>query len=66
MKHAQLVVLGDIHSSIETCIGTNASVFNPENISAQYGSIEAIITYTNIYEELDVDEQSLNFSRMVA
>jgi hypothetical protein len=42
------------------------SVCNPENIIVQYGSIEVVITYTNIYEELDVDEQCLYCSRMVA
>jgi hypothetical protein len=46
--------------------GPNASVCNPENIIIQYGSIEVVITYTNIYEELDVDEQCLYCSRMVA
>lgn len=57
-EHAQLVVLGDTHSSIETCTGRNASVCNPENTIAQYGSTKAVVTYTDIYEELDANREA--------
>jgi len=47
-------------------LGPNALVCNPEKNIVQYGSIEVVITYPNIYEELDVDEQCLYCSIMVA
>lgn len=57
-EHAQLVVLGDTHSSIGTCTGRNASVCNPENTIAQYGSTKDVVTYTDIYEELDANREA--------
>lgn len=57
-EHAQLAVLGDTHSSIGTCTGRNASVCNPENTIAQYGSTKAAITYTDIYEEQDANREA--------
>jgi len=57
-EQSQLTVLGDIHSSFETCTRPNASVCNPENTVAQYGSTEAVITYTDIYEEQDANTEA--------
>lgn len=55
MEQEQLKALANTHSSIETCTRPNATVCNPENTIAQYGSTEAVITYTDIYEELDAE-----------
>jgi hypothetical protein len=55
---SQLTALGDIHSSFETCTRPNASVRNPENTVARYGSTEAVTTYTDIYEEQDTNAEA--------
>ena len=38
--------------------GPNASVCNPENTVSQYGSTEAVTTYTDIYEEQDANVEA--------
>lgn len=58
MEQAQLKVLGNTHSAIETCTRPNATVCNPEKTTAQYGSTEAVFTCTNIYEELDANREA--------
>jgi hypothetical protein len=57
-EQSQLTAFGDIHSSFETCTRPNASVCNPENTVARYGSTEAVTTYTDIYEEQDANAEA--------